>query len=75
MCGTAANAAARITIKATKKALGSKTLGELRVEALRQANTEEERQAIQYLFSFCNQNMLAKVARPKSATDKARPGP
>ena len=76
VCGTAANAAARITIKAAKKALGSKTpLSELRVEALRQANTEEERQAIQYLFSFCNQNMLAKVARPKSATDKARPGP
>ena len=76
VCGTAANAAARITIKAASKALGSKTPhSELRVEALRQANTEEERQAIEYLFSFSDQKMLAKVARPKSATDKARPGP
>ena len=55
-CGTAANAAARITITAASKALGKTSQSKLLVEALRRANTEEERQAIQYLFSVSVRN-------------------
>ena len=55
-CGTAANAAARITITAASKALGKTSHSKLLVEALRRANTEEERQAIQYLFSVSVRN-------------------